>query len=258
MEFSNKYIIGFALSLCLGCSLIVSSLAIGLKDRQLENQRLDKQRNVISVSGLAEPGKVVPAERVAELFQNIHTWKVARATGKPISKIDFGSYDLVRAAKGDNVHSLEGNPHAKRASLFNLPNELEIYEVDIEGDECWILPIWGNGLWSTLYGFIALENDLNTVKGLTFFAHGETAGLGGEVDNPQWKAQWPGKLVDLDSTGLPRLKVVKQGQVSSADHHIDGIAGATITSVAVSHMLNTWLGPEGYGPFLNQSSQGVQ
>ena len=74
-----------------------------------------------------------------------------------------------------------------------------------------ILPIRGYGLWSTLWGFIALEEDYNTVVGLGFYSHAETPGLGGEVDNPKWKGQWPGKKV-ADNAGALKIEVTKGGQ----------------------------------------------
>ena len=110
----------------------------------------------------------------------------------------------------------------------------------------------GYGLWSTLHGFIALKNDFKTVVGLGFYQHAETPGLGGEVDNPRWKALWPGKQV-MDSEGQPAIRIVK-GNVDPASpqalHQVDGLAGATLTSNGVSHLLNFWLGPKGFGPLL--------
>ena len=115
-----------------------------------------------------------------------------------------------------------------------------------------LLPIHGKGLWSTLYGFIALETDTRTVKGIGFYQHGETAGLGGEVDNPQWKKQWEGKLV-LDDKYKPIFKVQK-GSVDNADpmaqYKVDGLSGATITSNGVTGLIQYWLGEDGFGPYL--------
>ena len=115
-----------------------------------------------------------------------------------------------------------------------------------------ILPVYGKGLWSTLYGFIALEADLNTVAGLTFYEHAETPGLGGEIDNPRWKAFWPGK--QLRANGDLRIEVVK-GQVNpdspDAVHQVDGLSGATITSRGVSNLVRYWIN-DGFGPYLDK------
>ena len=121
-----------------------------------------------------------------------------------------------------------------------------------------ILPIHGYGLWSTLYGFMALESDLQTVVGLGFYQHAETRGLGGEVDNPNWKAQWQGKVV-YDESGDVDISVIK-GSVDpnspKAEHQIDGLAGATLTSRGVESLVRFWLGEDGFGPFLDHLRAG--
>jgi len=246
VEFSNKYTAGFALIICLVCSLLVSGFAVGLKDRQVANQRLDKQRNILVVAGLAETSSV-SREQVEKLFNEIKTYKVNRLSGAIEGEAIFGEYDVVKAAK-DPSQAETGIKN--KAGVSCLPNTLEVYQVTAKGKECWILPIWGNGLWSTLYGYICLEPDFNTVKGITYYSHGETPGLGGEVDNPKWKALWSGKQIDADQNG-PALTVVKKGQVKDSLHQVDGLSGATITSVAVGHMIQLWFGDLAYGPFLN-------
>src|SRR5690606_33924929 len=115
-----------------------------------------------------------------------------------------------------------------------------------------IIPVKGYGLWSTLYGFMALETDVNTVVGLVFYEHGETPGLGGEVDNPNWRAKWVGKEV-YDENGNVAISVIK-GTVDpgapQAIHQVDGLSGATLTARGVHNMLHFWLGESGYKSFL--------
>ena len=96
--------------------------------------------------------------------------------------------------------------------------------------ESLVLPIEGYGLWKFLYGFIAIEDDLNTVRGITFYEHGETPGLGGEVDNPRWKARWVGQKVFGDD-GEPKIEVIKgfAPPPAEAPYEVDGLSGATIT-----------------------------
>jgi Na+-transporting NADH:ubiquinone oxidoreductase subunit C len=117
-----------------------------------------------------------------------------------------------------------------------------------------VLPVHGKGLWSTLYGYIALESDLRTVAGFGFYEHGETPGLGGEVDNPQWLAKWEGKKV-ADEEGVPRIEVIK-GNVDPdsprARYQVDGLSGATMTSRGVTNLLRYWLGEDGFGPYLER------
>ena len=118
-----------------------------------------------------------------------------------------------------------------------------------------ILPVHGKGLWSTLYGYLALDSDLTTINGFAFYEHGETPGLGGEVDNPRWKAQWIGKKA-FDQEGNIKIKVLK-GKVnpksSDLQHEIDGLAGATITARGVDSLLRYWLGESGFKPLLDRT-----
>jgi Na+-transporting NADH:ubiquinone oxidoreductase subunit C len=120
------------------------------------------------------------------------------------------------------------------------------------GVERLILPVHGAGLWSTLYGFLALDSDLNTVGGLKFYQHAETPGLGGEVDNPNWRAIWNGKVI-FDEAGRPSIQLVKGGVDHSApgnESKIDALAGATLTARGVENLINFWLGEQGYGPLI--------
>jgi len=123
-----------------------------------------------------------------------------------------------------------------------------------------ILPVHGKGLWSTLYGFISLDSETRIVKGIGFYQHGETPGLGGEVDNPAWKASWNGKVA-FDESWNPQIEVIK-GKVSQstqgADHKIDGLSGATITSRGVRNIIHYWLGQDGFGPFLTKFRERIQ
>ena len=131
---------------------------------------------------------------------------------------------------------------------------------DAAGLHSLILPVYGAGLYSTLYGFIALAGDGNQVQGVRFYEHGETPGLGGEIDSPRWLAQWTGKRLK-DAEGQLRIQVVKGGVAADspeADYQVDAIAGATITSRGVSNLMRYWLGAQGFGPFLAKiRSQGV-
>lgn len=248
MGFSNRYIIGFITVLCLICSLAVSATAVKLKPRQDHNKELDMNMQVVQVAGLVAPGEKLTPERVIELFTQIESRLVDRKTGEFIEG-DALAYDARKAAK-DVATSVEIPVEFKATQVRRLPDVLEVYVVNIPGKECVVLPIHGYGLWTTLYGFIALKRDVSEVVGITYYEHGETPGLGGEVDNPSWKAQFPGKH-PFASDGHVQLTVKKAGQAASgSDYQIDGLSGATITTVGVDKMLKLWLGEHGYGPFL--------
>ena len=104
-----------------------------------------------------------------------------------------------------------------------------------------------------MYGFIALGADLNTIKGFGYYSQGETPGLGGEVDNPKWKAQWVGKKL-FDASGAVIFKVAKA--VGSGENQVDGLSGATITAVGVSTSMTYWFGEHGYANFLAKLKAG--
>jgi Na+-transporting NADH:ubiquinone oxidoreductase subunit C len=151
------------------------------------------------------------------------------------------------------------DPDDDIADIKRKPKYMVIYEV-LEGDRIdkYILPIYGKGLWSTLYGFIALDSDLQTIKGLTFYEHGETPGLGGEVDNPRWKEQWKGKQA-FDDEGKITIEVIKgivDRSSPESKYQIDGLSGSTITTRGVDYLVKFWLGDQGYGPFFaNQKGE---
>ncbi len=255
MDFSNRYIVGFALVLCLVCSLAVSSTAVALKDRQDANVKLDMQTQILRVAGLIVDGEKPNAEEAEAMFQDIETLRIDTATGDILdAKAVFDPAAVIKAAKDKELSSATTSSAAKSARLSRLPKELLVLKVTSAGKECYVFLIWGNGLWSTMYGYLALETDLQTVKGITFYAHGETPGLGGEIDNPSWKGRWPGKKV-FDETGTAALTVTKSGLAKDPDHEIDGMSGATLTFVAVGNTMLTWLGEEGYGPFLKKEAK---
>jgi len=114
--------------------------------------------------------------------------------------------------------------------------------------EKYVFPVRGYGLWSMMQGYLAMEPDLRTVAGLTFYAQGETPGLGGEVMNPKWKAKWLGKHL-CAADGSVALKVCKGDQTENI-HGVDALSGATITSNGVTNMIEFWMGENGFGPYI--------
>jgi Na+-transporting NADH:ubiquinone oxidoreductase subunit C len=110
-----------------------------------------------------------------------------------------------------------------------------------------VLPVHGAGYQSTLYGYLALRGDGNTVAALNFFKQGETPGLGARITEPAWQALWPGKRI-ADEGGTVRIAVVRG--TAAGPYEVDGISGATRTGTGVTNMLRFWLGEYGFGPFL--------
>lgn len=250
MQHSTGYIVGFAVSVCLICALFVSGAAVTLKPMQEANVRLDRQKKVLTVAGLIEEGQSLSAEEVARVFEeNVRPKVIDLSTGEVVPEIDPAEFDQ-QAAMSDPDRSEPAPPNA--AKVQRVPEHALVFDVVENGQiEAMIFPIEGKGLWSTLYGYIALAPDANTVVGITFYDHGETPGLGGEVDNPRWKALWPGRKV-FDERGNPVIRVKKgaAGPPAKDPHQVDGLSGATLTSRGVTALVQFWLGESGYGPYL--------
>lgn len=253
MQGSVGYNLGFAAVVCVVCAVVVSLSAVTLRERQEANQLLEKQRNVLVAAGLADEDESLGSEEVADRFAPIRQVVIDLRTGEESASTDPALFDQ-RAATRGAATSREAPEND--AGLARVANEVLVYEVrDGEALELVILPVEGLGLWSTLYGFVALDADLETIRGLTFYEHGETPGLGGEVDNPRWKSLWPGRRVFEDEQ--PRIEVIR-GQAGSPQedpHRVDGLAGATVTGRGVTNLLRFWLSAEGFGPYLQRLRQ---
>ncbi len=252
MQHSVGYTILFAGLICVACAVLVSSSAVSLSEMQQANAALDKRKNVLLSAGLARPTDKLDAARVQELFRTVKPMVIELQSGEAVPDIDPSTFDQ-RKARNDPDASREAPPND--SSISRLPNHAVVYQVLNESGELQmvVLPIEGYGLWSTLYGFLSLDADTRTVRGLTYYQHGETPGLGGEVDNPRWKARWPGRLA-FDGAGETMIEVIKgqAGPPEEDPHRVDGLAGATITSRGVTNMLRFWLGENGFGPFLKR------
>ena len=244
-----------ALGVCLVCSILVSAAAVSLSSIQAENKKLDRLRNILMAADLYENDQNIEAI----YNQKIETEIVDLETGQPIKdseKDDVLNVDAfdIRKVSSDPQYSQAIPSDKDIAGIKRKPKYMPVSFVRENGElKKVILPVHGKGLWATMYGFIALNSDLETVEGFTYYEHGETPGLGGEVDNPRWKASWKGKKA-LNETGAVIIEVIK-GTVSpsspDANHQIDGLAGATITTRGVDHTLEFWLGDQGYGSLLD-------
>ncbi len=254
MRHSALYTILFSAAVCVVCAVLVSSAAVSLKESQLRNEALDKQRNVLFAAGLAQPGDKLGADEVGVLFESIRPVVIDLETGEE-TDMDPTTFDQAKAA-GNPETSREAPPN--RALVRRLPEHALVYEVGESGEPSMVvLPIEGYGLWSTLYGFLAVDRDANTVRGLAYYQHGETPGLGGEVDNPKWKAIWPGRKI-YDQSGRPVIRVIKgtAGPAEEAPHEVDGLTGATITGNGITAMLSFWLGEDGFESYLRRIEEG--
>ena len=238
-----------AISLCLICSALISFSAVELRDLQEANKTLDKQSKILSAAGLLKEGSLI-----SEVFESIEPRIVNLETGEYDSAINLDDYEESAFSRDPNT-SIELSSSQDIALLKRRENFQTVYlHYESQALNAIILPVRGYGLWGTMKGYLALEPDFKTIIGLEFFDHKETPGLGGEIDNPKWKAIWKGKEVFSESGDI-LISVIKGSVDKSSEqakYQVDGLSGATITSNGVTNLLSFWLGDMGYGPLIDQ------
>jgi len=257
---STRYTILFAAAVCVVCALFVAVSAVGLQPRQAANQRLYIQKNVLLAAGLINPGDDPSERELRDIFDGrIRARLVDFASGElvPEDRADARAYDQ-RRARNDPAQSRVAP--ANRAGISRLPSHGLVYFVVKDGKvDQLVLPVEGLGMWGTIYGFVALDRDGNTVRGLTYYDQRETPGLGGEIGNPKWQALWRGRK-SYDENWEARITVIK-GAAGPPDQdplRVDGLSGATVTSNAVTRLMQFWLSEHGYGRFLTKFRGGAQ
>jgi Na+-transporting NADH:ubiquinone oxidoreductase subunit C len=235
------------------CSVLVSVAAIALKPVQLRNQLVDRGRNIIALTGLVPPGQKLSDDEVLEAVEQLDMRVVNIDTGNFDPTINPLEFDE-RAAVNNDELSVVIAADDDLARLGRRSRFAVVYLV-WDGDHLKrvILPIHGQGMWSTLYGFIALESDLNTIAAVSFYEQTETAGLGDQIERPDWQAQWQGRRLFNSQGGLSFR--VATGAVepdsAAARHQVDALTGATVTGNAVTRLVAYWFSPGGYGNFLD-------
>ncbi|WP_430462070.1 Na(+)-translocating NADH-quinone reductase subunit C [Thalassolituus sp. LLYu03] len=253
---SIKKTLVVAILLCLVCSVIVAGAAVSLKPMQQINKAKDKKENILAAAGILQQGV-----SIEEQFKQVTTRVVNLDEGRFINDaekaeikaagLDPDNYDQRKASKKAQVSRALSNEEDK-ANIKRLEKFAAVYILTNEDGSIQklILPVHGYGLWSTLYGFIALEGDMETIVGLGFYSHAETPGLGGEVDNPKWKALWSGKKLHNDKGDIA-ISVIKGGAEPGNLNQVDGLSGATLTSRGVNNLVRFWVGDMGFGKLLN-------
>ncbi len=251
-----------ALVLSIAFSVVVSTAAVMLRPAQIKNQNLDIKTNILSAAGMLPDS--ASADEIEDAFSQFEVRLVDLNTGEYVDSSYVGvkdpmKYDMYKAASDPKL-STDIPSSEDKAGIKRRPDVAKIYTLSENGElKRVVLPIHGYGLWSTLYGFVSLEGDLNTIEGLGFYAHAETPGLGGEVDNPRWKRQWTGKELYNEDRTESQIRLVKGGvgaNTADKEHKVDALSGATLTSRGVQNLVNYWMGDRGYAPFLKKLRQG--
>lgn len=235
--------LGVVVGLCLVCAIVVSFASVQLRPLQQANKTEDIQRNILAAAGFENVENVL-----ATFNENVESRMVNLKSGEFVDT-DPASFDFEQT-KFDAARSFKLDKEADIASIQRLTHESPVYltKNDAGKVDTIILPIQGYGLWAIMYGFVALDVDTKTIKSLKFYKHTETAGLGGEIQNPRWTALWEGKQ-------LP-IQVVK-GAAGNDINKVDGLSGATLTSNGVENTFTFWTGENGFGPFLAKVREGA-
>ena len=241
-------------TVALVCSVLVSTATVALKPVQLRNQLIERSRNIVALSGLIPVGDALPNDEILKVVERLDMRVVNLETGEFDASIDPLTFDS-RAAANDPELSV-AIPTAEDSARLGRRSRFAIAYLVWEADRLQriILPIHGQGMWSTLYGYIALEADLNTIAAISFYEQAETAGLGDQVERPDWQVRWQGRRL-FDNQGNVRFRVASgtvQEETPAARHQVDGLTGATVTGDAVTRLIQYWFGPHGYGAFLDK------
>ncbi|MFT5074831.1 MAG: Na+-transporting NADH:ubiquinone oxidoreductase subunit C, partial [Patiriisocius sp.] len=241
-----------AMALCIVCAVVVSSAAVILRPTQQANKLLDLKTNILASAGLLQAGVDIETQ-----FAQISARIVDLETGLFTQKFDGQTFDQRKAAK-DPALSTALTSDEDIAKIKRRANYATVYVVEgQQGVDKIILPIKGYGLWSTMYGFLALEADMQTVAGIGFYQHAETPGLGGEIDNPKWKSSWVGKQAyNNNELVLSVLKGKADLSRPGSESQIDGLAGATLTTRGVNNLVQYWLGEQGFAPLISHLKTG--
>lgn len=245
-------ILRVAITISLVCSILVASVAVILKPIQDDNARKYQQRIILEVANLMQPGA-----NIDELSNQIEARMVDLASGRYVDAPQPDDFDA-NVAANDAETGIAIPPELDLANIRRRAIYSPVYLVKPRGRvEQIILPVYGSGLWSTMYGYLALATDGNTVTGLRFYSHAETPGLGDQIDDPAWISQWEGKQL-FGPDGEPRIEVARgMAKVDSvsqdtARYQVDGLSGATLTGRGVMQLIRYWVGPHGFGPYLER------
>ncbi len=202
---SRLNVVLFAAGLSLVCSLLITAAASGLKSYQQENIALDKKVNLLRAANLVPPGVKPPKQEINALYTHRIREVIVDRAGKVIDADAPGSMHLYFVRAKDNPEATDG----------------------------YILPINTRGLWGKIRGYLAFENDGQTVSGFSVFSHSETPGLGGEIESAWFQKNFKGKKVlnsqdRFVSVGIAKGKTQNLPE-DLRDHYVDGISGATLT-----------------------------
>jgi len=236
---SRINVIKFALMVSLVCSLLITAAAGGLKGFQQENIELDRKINLLKAANLIDPDKKPPREQIKSLYDTHIQEVIVDSQGKILtSGIEP---DVKPDVKPDMKPSVKPG---EKPGIESGALHLYFYKTD-EVIQGYILPINSRGLWGKIQGYLAFENDGQTVSGFSVFSHSETPGLGGEIESAWFQKNFTGKKIlnsqnKFVSVGIAKGKVENMPE-KDQENYVDGISGATLTGKYLSEGIKSTL-----------------
>lgn len=235
MRQSNTYIILFSAGMTIILGGLLAFAATGLGPKQAEQIAIDTRQKILSA---VMDVSAVPKEEITGLYEKRISSLVVNIEGEVVEADEEG-----KPLVAENIDV---------ARQFKKPPEERFYPVftfmDAENPDqisAYIFPVYGNGLWDNIWGYVAFENDLNTIKGIVFSHAGETPGLGARITSPEVQSRYEDKTIYNEAGELVSVTMVK-GETGNpenfGEHEVDGMAGATITANGVNNMLENYLG----------------
>ena len=226
---SNLYTFIYASVMVILVALALSLAFIKLKPLQDANMQKEKQQAILASIGLK-----CEREQAPELFkQYIKQSFVINISGNKIPGLD-----PLKISLEEQYHK----PLKQR--------QLPVFIAEYQGQKIYVFPVYGKGLWGPIWGYVALDKDLNTIHGVIFDHKGETPGLGAEIAQPWFQKQFIGKKIFDQNGNFVSIAVVKGGAPKNDTHAVDAISGGTLTSKGLQAMLHDFLG--GYVNFMKK------
>lgn len=252
---SNVYTIFFALLIAAVFSLLLSVISESLDEKQRLQLEADIKYNILIATGLRE----CPLDQREAMEHRTQKECVD-------AQCCFDRYieSLAVDYQGTPVDMKKIEKPPFRISLEKQkkrPREERVLPVFKRVEEgkvvAYCVPVVGKGLWSTIYGYIALKPDMNTVHGIAFYKQGETPGLGAEIQSKWFQDNFKGKKIRDEQGNLVSIEVVKgklQPGMKNREHKVDGISGATLTGNGVTQLLEASL--KIYEPYFQKVRKG--
>lgn len=212
---SNTYTVLYASVMVILVAAVLASVSMALKPKQVMNTEIEKKQSILASVNIES----TPADADKIYAEKIVTQYVVNVKGEQV--------------EGDAFNIDLKKERAKAHEDMLLP----VFECQTSEGLKYIIPLRGTGLWGPIWGFISLDEDMNTIYGANFDHQGETPGLGAEISTPIFEDPFVGKKIFDESGTLVSIIVAKVGQNAPEEHKVDGISGGTITSKGLEKML---------------------